>query len=118
MFYEVFPVYLTYGMTPDQFWHDDPHLAYYYREAYKMRQDAENQSQWRQGLYFLDALAVALGNLFSSKNKLKYPEKPYQIRPKTKAEKEKEVEEARKKAIEDFKKFGAFLESKFGEKNG
>lgn len=107
-------------MTYEQFWKGDPYLAQDYREAYKMRQDAENTSMWLQGMYFYDAVTVALGNAFASKRsqKQKYPEKPYQIREKTEKEKQSEAEEARKKAKEDFKRFGGFLNSKFGDKHG
>ena len=42
-FYEVFPFYLSIGMTPEQYWDGDPMLAHYYRKAEEMRQKRKNE---------------------------------------------------------------------------
>ena len=55
-FYEVFPYYLSIGMTYDQFWNDDCYLAKYYREAQKLREQRANVQAWLQGAYVYIAL--------------------------------------------------------------
>lgn len=55
-FYEVFPYYLSIGMTYDQFWNDDCYLAKYYREAQKLREKRANVQAWLQGAYIYIAL--------------------------------------------------------------
>lgn len=57
------PEYISIGMTPDEFWHGPPILATAYRRAYKIKQEnALNQElnrEWRQGMYFYEALLAA-----------------------------------------------------------
>ncbi len=57
-FYEIFPYYLSIGMTYDQYWNDDCTLVKYYREAHEVQQQRENQRLWMQGAYFYDALCA------------------------------------------------------------
>lgn len=56
-FYEVFPYYLSIGMTYEQFWDGDPTLAKYYREAEEIRNEKKNQELWLQGAYIYEAIA-------------------------------------------------------------
>lgn len=98
MFWDVFPHYLLYGMTAEQFWNGDPYLAVAYRKLHKLRIQQQNEILWLQGLYNLDALTVSLNNAFSKK-KIKYLEQPMQIFPKTEDEKKREIEETRKKLV-------------------
>ena len=58
-FYEAFPIYLSYGMTYDQFWNDDVELVKYYREARNIVARRENNLAWLQGAYVYDALCAA-----------------------------------------------------------
>ena len=99
MFWDVFPHYLLYGMTAEQFWNGDPYLAVAYRKLHKLKIQQRNEELWLNGLYTLDALSVALNNSFS-KRKAKYIEQPFQIFPKTEDEKKREIEETRKKLVE------------------
>lgn len=68
-----------------------------------------NYEAWLHGMYCYNALCCALQNAFRQKNDppAKYPEKPYELfkREKTEAEKQKEAEEERKKAIAYFNSF-------------
>ena len=85
-FYEVFPYYLSIGMTYDQFWNDDPMLAKYYREAEEIRNERKNQELWLQGMYIYEALCdvAPIMNGFAKRGtKAKeYSNRPYPITEK------------------------------------
>ncbi|RGC89214.1 hypothetical protein [Thomasclavelia ramosa] len=81
-FYEVFPFYLSIGMTYEQFWENDPSLAKYYREADKLRNERKNTDAWIQGMYIYDAVSTVVYNVWcrdKGKSPAKYTEKPYQF---------------------------------------
>ena len=63
-FEDQFPFYLSIGMSSAEYWTGDPVLARYYREAYKLKQEQSDSAAWLQGLYFYEALNVALSNAF------------------------------------------------------
>lgn len=107
-FYEVFPYYLSIGMTYEQFWDDDPTLVIYYRRADELRNERMNQELWLQGMYIYDALCdVAPVMNAMAKRGTKphpYPEKPYPIsdrqRRRDKEEQERKVAMKGKRLIE------------------
>ena len=80
-------------MSYEEFWHGKPILAVFYRKKHLLDIEQRNQELWMQGLYFLDAISVALNNSFS-KHKAKYIAEPIRITPKTE-------EEARRDLIEE-----------------
>lgn len=90
---------MLYGMTYEQFWFGDPWMAKAFREAHNLKRRERNEEMWVNGMYQLSALSVALHNAFDKK-KIKYLEKPLDIFPKSKAEKEAEIREERKKLID------------------
>lgn len=96
-------------MTFDQYWYGDVWLSKVYLEADRLKQERMNSGLWLQGLYYYDAMCCAIQNAFRKKSDppAKYPEKPYELfkREKTDAEKQKEAEEERKKAIAYFNSF-------------
>lgn len=83
-FEEIFPWYLSIGMTPSQFWDEDCQLARYYREAERYREDKFNRQAHLQGLYFFEALCdvAPILHAFAEKGTKvhPYPEKPYELR--------------------------------------
>ena len=93
-FYEVFPYYLSIGMTYDQFWNDDPTLVKYYRKADEIRTERVNMEKWLQGLYVYEAICDVAPILHAmTKRGTKphpYAEKPYAI---TESQRRREVEE-------------------------
>ena len=111
-FYEVFPYYLSIGMTPEQFWDGDPYLAKYYRQADEMRVERKNQELWLQGLYVYEALcdvAPILQSMAKKGTKAQpYPEQPYPITEKQRnrniEEKERAVALKGKRMMEQFMK--------------
>lgn len=95
----VCPYYMLYGMTYEQFWHGDPWMAKAYKEKHILERKQKNEELWVNGMYQLSALNVALHNAFD-KHKIKYLEKPFDIFPKTEAEKEEEKMLQRQKLID------------------
>ena len=55
-FEELFPYYLSLGMTEEQYWDKDCTLVAAYRKAEELRMNRRNQEMWLQGAYFYDAL--------------------------------------------------------------
>lgn len=97
-FYEVFPYYLSIGMTPEQFWEGDPSLAKYYRQADELKVERKNQELWLQGLYVYEAICDVAPILHAMAKKgtkaRPYPEQPYAI---TERQRSREAEEKERK---------------------
>ena len=119
-FNELFPYYLSIGMTPEQYWDGDPALAEYYRKADEIRLERRNQELWLQGMYFYEAICDASPILhsFAKKGTKPYPyaDKPYPLTDKQRKQdtvsKEKAVADKGKKFMEAFMKLN---NSKFKE---
>ena len=109
-FYEVFPFYLSIGMTYDQFWNGDPALAMYYRKADELATERKNQELWLQGLYVYEALCDVSPLLHSMAKKgtkaRPYPEQPYSI---TASQRRREREEQERKVANKGKLFMEML---------
>ena len=118
-FYEMFPYYLSIGMTPEQYWDGDCTLVKYYRKAEELRNDRRNQELWLQGMYIYEALCDVSPVLHSFAKKgtkpIPYSSKPYSITEKQRA---KDEEEKQRKIAEKGKKFmeamAASINKKFG----
>ena len=95
-FYEVFPYYLSIGMTYEQFWEGDPQLTKYYRRADEIQVDRRNQELWLQGMYIYEALCDVAPLLHAmAKKGVKahpYPEQPYPISERQQRKKQEEQE--------------------------
>ena len=105
-FYEMFPYYLSIGMTYEQYWNGDCTLVKYYRKAEELRNEKRNQELWLQGMYVYEAICDAspILHAFAKKGSKPhpYPSKPYAISEKQVRE---EREEKERKLIEKGKKF-------------
>lgn len=55
-FNELFPHYLSFGMTEEQYWDRDSTLVVAYRKAEELKTNRKNQEMWLQGAYFYEAL--------------------------------------------------------------
>jgi hypothetical protein len=91
-FYELFPYYLSIGMTYEQYWDGDCTLVKYYRRAEELRNEKRNQELWLQGMYIYEALCDVSPVLHafakSGAKPIPYSSKPYAIN-------EKQIREAR-----------------------
>ena len=56
IFEEVFPFYLSIGMTYEQFWEGQPSLVVFYRQADELNRKRRNQEMWLQGRYIYEAI--------------------------------------------------------------
>ena len=107
--YYLFPMALKIGMTPDQFWNDDPELMGAYLEAYQQKFEEkleyDNSVAYLQGQYFMLAIAQCLQ--FSKSPKKIYPKKPLELGNKKKKNKQmsqKDYEEIRKIQVQNMVK--------------
>lgn len=55
-FEELFPYYLSIGMTEEQYWDRDCNLVKAYRKAEELRINRRNQEMWLQGAYVYEAI--------------------------------------------------------------
>ena len=90
-FYEVFPYYLSIGMTPEQYWDGDPLLVKYYRRADELKQKRKNQELWLQGMYIYEALCD-VAPIFHAFAKRGTKPNPYSDHPYSLTNKEREDE--------------------------
>lgn len=92
-FYDHFPYYLSIGMTPEQYWDDDPALAKYYRKADELQRNRRNQELWLQGMYIYEALCdvAPIFHAFAKRGTkpLPYSDHPYALTVKDREEETK-----------------------------
>lgn len=79
-FIEMFPYYMMMGMSYKEYWHGPAWLAKSYRDAFALRRKEEEWARHRQGMYFMQALAVALQGFSKDKShKETYPMEPWPL---------------------------------------
>lgn len=100
MFEDVFPYYLSIGMTYELFWLEEPKLVISYRKADEISRRRQNGEMWVNGMYTAEALAATVGNMFAKGNKHKYPDEPFPI---TEQENRERIERAQKAKMEKMK---------------
>lgn len=86
------------GMTYEQFWYGDPCLVIPFRKVHELQVEQRNQELWLQGLYFYNAVSVAINNAFS-KQKQKYINKPLQLFPPSEDERKDQIAENNRKLV-------------------
>ena len=105
-FYELFPYYLSIGMTPEQYWDGDCTLTIYYRKAEELRNEKRNQELWLQGMYVYEAICDVSPILHAFAKKgtkpTPYSSKPY---PLTEKQTKRDEEEKQRKLAEKGKRF-------------
>ena len=105
-FYELFPYYLSIGMTYEQYWEGDCTLVKYYRKAEELRNEKRNQELWLQGMYVYEAICDVSPILHAFAKKgakpTPYSTKPY---PLTDKQVKRDEEEKQRKLVEKGKRF-------------
>lgn len=88
LFKLVEPWYLSIGMPLDEFWNGPPERAKVYRKAAELREQRENNTAWRNGMYFISAINATVLNAFRKKGStpVSYLKEPL---PLTKSEAER-----------------------------
>jgi hypothetical protein len=94
---------MLYGMSYDEFWNGKPELAVWYRKKHRLEIEQRNQELWLQGLYFNNAVSVALNNGFNKK-KIQYIDKPIRLFPETEDEKKAEAEREKDEELKALKR--------------
>lgn len=111
--------YMAVGVSADEFWNGDYTMLKYYVERHRIAVEQQNEQLWLQGLYFYDALVVALSQTMTKHSTAKYPEKPYRLTPLSEDEQElenkKKVEEFRAQLMALGKRFEAKHQRERGE---
>lgn len=110
-FNELFPYYLSIGMTEAQYWDGDCNLVLYYRRAEALRIDRKNQELWLQGAYIYDALCRVSPILHAFAKKGTKPS-PYMTEPFALSEKQRNVyktDRERKAYLKNKERMRAFM---------
>lgn len=124
IFEELCPIYMSYGMSYDEFWYGDAYRAKFYREAYNIQIKHRDEEFWIQGMYIYDALCKVSPILHafskSGTKPLPYPDKPYMSTIKgqiSEEEKQKKIENERLVAQLHFEQWAKATAKKFKNKN-
>lgn len=101
LFEELCPIFMSYGMSYDEYWHSSPYRAKFYLEAHKLKIKQKDEEMWMQGMYIYEALCDVspILHAFSKKGTkpLPYSNRPYSASIKelqTNEDKEKEKKNA------------------------
>lgn len=94
-FEELFPYYLSLGMTEEQYWDRDCRLVIAYRKADELRMSRKNQEMWLQGAYIYEALTRVSPLLHAFAKKGTKPV-PYLVEPFAITEKQAEYQQEEK----------------------
>lgn len=124
IFEDLCPIYMSYGMSYDEYWHGEAYRTKYYREAYELQIKHKDEEFWMQGMYIYDALCRVSPILHafskSGTKPLPYPEKPYMNNVKfeqTEEEKQQQIENERLIAQIHFENWARETAKKFNEQN-
>ena len=94
-FMRMFPVYLSMGMSYEEYWHGQAWLARAYREAFEIRRKREEFGRWRQGAYVYSAIMCAapvIKPFVKDAKPGKYPEEPWPITESEARERQERIE--------------------------
>lgn len=67
MYDELLPIALQCGMTPNQFWDEEPRLLECYIRKKELERDDINNNAWLFGIYTTKAFGTVLANAFGKK---------------------------------------------------
>lgn len=101
-FEELCPIFMSYGMSYDEYWHSSPYRAKFYLKAHKLKVKQKDEELWMQGMYIYEALCDVSPILHAFSKKGTKP-LPYSSRPyldSVRAIQTKEQQEREKKNAE------------------
>ena len=104
LFEKACPMYMSYGMSYNDFWYGPAFMTTFYKDAHKLRVRQQDENNWMLGMYVYEAIldCSPILHAFSKKGTkpLPYAEKPYlmeKLQEKSEAEKQQEIENERLK---------------------
>lgn len=104
VFEKLCPIYMSYGMSYNDFWFGSPYMTKFYKEAHDIVVKKQDENNWMMGVYVYEALCDVspILHAFSKRGTkpLPYRDKPLtydENRDKTEEEKEREIEAERLK---------------------
>ena len=76
-----FAFFLSIGMPSDEYWYGDPIAVRAYYDAFRFKQQQQNEFAWLNGLYVCNAVSVVVGNALSGRGRKKqeYINKPIDL---------------------------------------
>ena len=99
----MFPLYMTMGMSYEEYWQGPAWLAKAYRDAFEIRRKQEEWARWRQGAYVFNAILCAAPVIKPFVKDAKpgnYPDEPW---PLTEEEAREQQERAQRNAYQKMK---------------
>lgn len=96
-FNELCPIFMSYGMSYNDFWYGDITMTTFYLKAHNLELKEKDAEFWKQGMYIYEAIldcSPILHPFSKAKKPLPYPEKPYSIQ-------QEEEEQITKQQIEN-----------------
>ena len=104
LFEKMCPVYMSYGMTYDEYWYDTSYRCKFYKEAYELKQKRCDELLWMGGMYVYDTLCrvypIYHDFAKSGTKPLPYVDCPYSLSEEYKRSQQKLTEEEERKAAE------------------
>lgn len=120
------PIYMSYGMSYDEYWNGDIYIVKFYRESHKLKLEQQDENNWMIGMYVYEAIidcSPVLHPFSKSKKPLPYADKPFLMdklneNRKTEEEKEQEKENERLKFIIQMNNWFRATKKQFKSKEG
>lgn len=78
VFDDVFPYYLSIGMTASQFWDEDCNLAKAYRKSFKIQQKRMNKELWLRSWYEYETL-IRVAPIYGGKQPQEFMVEPFPL---------------------------------------
>lgn len=116
IFEELCPLFLSMGMTYQEYWDGNNELPSLYLKKFKIEQERANEQAWLMGLYIYDTICnlAPIFRPFSKKANIKpYRKEPFSTKAKDGVEieitDEKKIEQERLKAYVHFKEWAKMV---------
>lgn len=94
------PIYMSYGMSYNDFWYGAAGMVAFYKEAHRLKLQQQDENNWMIGMYVYEAIldCSPILHAFSKRGTkpLPYAEKPYLMDKLNSPEKTKQQEEQEK----------------------
>lgn len=91
------PIFMSYGLSYEDFWYGDPYKAKYQKDAYVISLRKQDELMWEQGMYVYEAIlecAPILHPFSKAKEPLPYTSQPHLMLMDEDEKKKREEQEA------------------------